>query len=81
MNDKKIGIGIGETVATAQEFVKDWRRGEAGELADETHTIEGAIERFDPIHKAERRTERLPLECRSAFALGQRPAGAETVAA
>lgn len=41
MNDKKIGIGIGDAVATAQEFVKDWRRGEAGELADEPHIIEG----------------------------------------
>ena len=38
------------------------------------------IECFDPIHKAKRRTEVLPLECQRAFELGQRLAGAETVA-
>ncbi|MDD2733460.1 MAG: hypothetical protein PHF56_05930 [Desulfuromonadaceae bacterium] len=39
------------------------------------------IESFDPIHKAKRRKEVLPLECQRAFALGQRLAGAETIAA
>ncbi len=39
------------------------------------------IESFDPIHKARRRTEALPLECERAFELGRRLAGAESVAA
>jgi len=39
------------------------------------------IESFDPIHKAKRRTEALPLECQRAFELGRRLAGAETIAA
>lgn len=39
------------------------------------------IESFDPIHKARRRTEVLPLECKRAFELGQRLAGAEGIAA
>lgn len=39
------------------------------------------IESFDPVHKARRRTEVLPLECKRAFGLGQRLAGAEGVAA
>jgi multimeric flavodoxin WrbA len=40
-----------------------------------------AIENFDPIHKAKRRTDVLPLECQRAFKLGQRLAGAESIAA
>lgn len=39
------------------------------------------IESFDPIHKAKRRAEVLPLECQRAFELGKRLAGAEGVAA
>lgn len=39
------------------------------------------IESFDPIHKAKRRTEVLPLECQHAFELGRRLAGAENIAA
>ena len=39
------------------------------------------IERFDPAHKAKRRTDVLPLECQRAFELGQRLAGAEIIAA
>jgi len=39
------------------------------------------IESFDPVHKAKRRTDVLPLECQRAFELGQRLAGAETIAA
>lgn len=39
------------------------------------------IESFDPIHKAKRRKEVLPLECQRAFELGQRLAGAEGIAA
>jgi multimeric flavodoxin WrbA len=39
------------------------------------------IESFDPIHKAKRRAEVLPLECQRAFELGQRLAAAETPAA
>ena len=39
------------------------------------------IESFDPIHKAKRHTEVLPLECRRAFELGQRLVGAEGIAA
>jgi hypothetical protein len=39
------------------------------------------IESFDPIHKANRRKEVLPLECRRAFEMGQRLAGAESIAA
>lgn len=39
------------------------------------------IESFDPIHKANRRKEVLPLECRRAFELGQRLAGAENIVA
>ena len=39
------------------------------------------IESFDPIHKAKRRTEVLPLECQRAFELGRRLAGAENIAA
>ena len=35
MNDKKIGIGIGDANETAQEFVKAWHRAEAGEPAEE----------------------------------------------
>jgi len=38
------------------------------------------IESFDPIHKAGRRKETLPLECQRAFELGQRLASAESVA-
>jgi len=40
-----------------------------------------AIESFDPIHKANRRKEVLPLECQRAFELGKRLAGAENIAA
>ena len=39
------------------------------------------IESFDPVHKAKRRAEALPLDCRQAFDMGRRLAGAETVAA
>jgi len=39
------------------------------------------IESFDPLHKAKRRAEALPLDCQRAFDLGRRLAGAETVAA
>jgi multimeric flavodoxin WrbA len=39
------------------------------------------IESFDPVHKAKRRAEVLPLECQRAFALGQRLAGVESVGA
>jgi hypothetical protein len=39
------------------------------------------IESFDPVHKANRRKEVLPLECQRAFELGQRLAGAESIAA
>ena len=39
------------------------------------------IESFDPLHKAKRRAEALPLDCQRAFELGRRLAGAETVAA
>lgn len=39
------------------------------------------MESFDPIHKAQRRTEVLPLECKRAFELGQRLAGVEGIAA
>jgi multimeric flavodoxin WrbA len=38
------------------------------------------IESFDPAHKAKRRSEVLPLECQRAFDMGQRLAGAESVA-
>lgn len=36
------------------------------------------IESFDPAHKAERRREAFPLDCRRAYELGTRLAGAET---
>ena len=39
------------------------------------------IESFDPLHKAKRRAEALPLDCKRAFELGRLLAGAETVAA
>jgi hypothetical protein len=39
------------------------------------------IESFDPIHKANRRKDVLPLECQRAFELGQRLAGAECITA
>ena len=39
------------------------------------------IESFDPVHKAKRRAEALPLDCQRAFDLGKRLTGAETVAA
>lgn len=39
------------------------------------------IESFDPVHKAKRRAEALPLDCQRAFDLGRRLAGAESVAA
>lgn len=39
------------------------------------------IESFDPVHKAKRRTEALPLDCQRAFELGRQLAGAETIAA
>ncbi|MSM39556.1 MAG: flavodoxin family protein [Geobacter sp.] len=39
------------------------------------------IESFDPVHKAKRRAEALPLDCQRAFDLGRRLAGAETAAA
>jgi len=39
------------------------------------------IESFDPVHKAKRRAEALPLDCQRAFDMGKRLAGAETVAA
>ena len=39
------------------------------------------IESFDPLHKAKRRAEALPLDCQRAFELGRRLAGAEAVAA
>jgi len=38
------------------------------------------IESFDPVHKAKRRAEALPLDCQRAFEMGRRLAGAETVA-
>ena len=39
------------------------------------------IESFDPMHKAKRRTEALPLECRRAFELGRRLAGVGSITA
>jgi multimeric flavodoxin WrbA len=39
------------------------------------------IESFDPVHKAKRRAEVLPLESQRAFDMGRRLAGAESVAA
>ena len=39
------------------------------------------IESFDPIHKAKRRTEALPLDCQRAFKMGQRLCGAESIEA
>lgn len=39
------------------------------------------IKSFDPVHKAKRRTEALPLECQRAFELGQRLAVAEGITA
>jgi len=42
---------------------------------------EVVIESFDPVHKAKRRAEALPLDYQKAFDLGKRLAGAETVAA
>jgi len=39
------------------------------------------IESFDPIHKARRRAEVLPLECQRAYELGRRLSGAESIAA
>lgn len=39
------------------------------------------IESFDPAHKARRRTEVFPLECKRAFELGQRLAGVESISA
>jgi multimeric flavodoxin WrbA len=39
------------------------------------------IESFDPVHKAERRSEVLPLECQRAFALGQRLSEVESIGA
>ena len=37
------------------------------------------IESFDPLHKAARRTDVLPVECQRAFALGQRVAAVEGI--
>ncbi|NVN91587.1 MAG: flavodoxin family protein [Desulfuromonadales bacterium] len=37
------------------------------------------IESFDPAHKARRRSEVFPLECKRAFELGQRLAGVESI--
>lgn len=37
------------------------------------------IESFDPVHKAKRRKEVLPLECQRAFELGQRLVGVESI--
>lgn len=39
------------------------------------------IESFDPIHKAKRRSEALPLDCQRAFEMGQRLYGAEIIEA
>ena len=39
------------------------------------------IESFDPVHKAKRRSEVLPLECQRAFEMGQRMAGVESIGA
>ena len=39
------------------------------------------IESFDPIHKAKRRREALPLDCQRAFEMGQRLYGAESIEA
>lgn len=39
-----------------------------------------AIESFDTMHKARRRTEALPLECQRAIELGRRLTGAEGIA-
>ena len=39
------------------------------------------IESFDPVHKARRRKEVLPLECQRAFEMGQRMGGAESIGA
>jgi multimeric flavodoxin WrbA len=39
------------------------------------------IESFDPIHKARRRAEVLPVECQRAFELGKRLSGAEGIEA
>lgn len=38
------------------------------------------IKCFDPIHKAKRRKEALPLECQRAFELGQRLVSTESIA-
>jgi multimeric flavodoxin WrbA len=39
------------------------------------------IESFDPIHKAERRREALPVDCQRAFEMGKRMYGAESAGA
>jgi len=39
------------------------------------------IESFDPIHKAKRRSEVLPLECQRAFEMGKRLCGAQSIQA
>lgn len=39
------------------------------------------IESFDPIHKAKRRSEALPLDCQRAFEMGKRICGAESIGA
>ena len=39
------------------------------------------IESFDPIHKAQRRAEVLPVECQRAFELGKRLSGAKGIGA
>ncbi len=39
------------------------------------------IESFDPIHKAKRRSEALPLDCQRAFEMGKRMCGAESIGA
>lgn len=39
------------------------------------------IESFDPIHKATRRSEALPLDCHRAFEMGKRMYGAESIGA
>jgi multimeric flavodoxin WrbA len=39
------------------------------------------IESFDPIHKAKRRSEALPLDCQRAFEMGKRLSAAESIEA
>ena len=78
-------VGYEQTFKTTERYVQMLLGSAETLCAYDTCQVDDyakvVIESFDPVHKANRRKEVLPLECQRAFEFGQRLAGAECIAA